>query len=245
MLYIFKIAFGKMKPIKTILLICALLISNNLNAQIFEKPFGLSVNYSYTTTSKLFLQTKTLDPVIRNLHEDIDDVYSYSAELRYRFYEPLIIALKIESLTKTYSSKINLGGTLIPMEEGYKTMPLELSILYELPFSSKQFLFFMGGGIGIYSGQHIRKIRNVESSSDEQKITFGVHVQFGMDYVVYDFLSIRGEMLFRDPEFEMASSYSADTVEYMNNTYLITTPSFTSKVNIDGVTFSIGAVINF
>jgi len=52
-------------------------------------------------------------------------------------------------------------------------------------------------------------------------------------------------MRFRDPEFEMTSSYSSDTVNYENENYDLRTQNFSSKVNIDGITFTIGVVFNF
>lgn len=223
----------------------SLILTRLFFAQAGERNFGVSLNINYTSTSNLFLQPKAIDPFIRNTHENLNRITSYSFEVRYRLLESVIIGVGSELLEKKNASSMNLAGTRISMDDGYQMIPLEVSGYYLIPFSTEHFKFFFGGGFGLYFGKHIRTLGDVTSSTETSKIGYGIHVAFGMDYVIYDFLSVRGQMRFRDPEFEMTSKYSSQTVNYNDATYSLTSQTFNSKVNIDGITFTLGAVFNF
>ena len=216
-----------------------------LFAQANGKDFGLSLNLNYTTTSQLYLQPNSPDPVIRNTSQSLDKISSYSAELRYQYSESILFGISSEYIKKTFDNTMNLGGTAAKVTDGYKVIPVELSIYYQLPFSTELFKFFMGGGMGFYIGEQIREVGDVTVSNSSRKIGYGIQVSVGMDYLVNSFIAIRGQMRFREPDFEMRSTYSNKIVNYDDRTFLLPTQSFDSKVIIDGITFTIGAVLNF
>ncbi len=230
------------KFIKILFLIS--LLSIITSAQSNGKDFGISFNFNYTTTSKLYLQPDSPDLILRGVHQTLDDIYSYSIEVRYQISESIILGLGTESIKKTFDNSINLGGIRALMKDGYKTVPIEFSAYYLIPFSTERFKFYMGGGFGLYIGQQIRELGDVSISNESKKIGYGIQVSVGMDYLVNQFLSLRGQMRFRDPEFEMESKYSDTTVNYNGRIYILPAEKFTSKVNINGITFAIGAVIN-
>ncbi|MCX6169027.1 MAG: outer membrane beta-barrel protein [Ignavibacteriales bacterium] len=214
-------------------------------AQANEKKFGVSFNVNYTSTSKLYLQPNATDPFIRDTHNNLDKITSYSIDLRYQISESIIMGAGSELIQKTFDSFMNLGGTRAKMKDGYKMIPIEFSVFYLIPFSTEKFKFFMGGGFGIYIGQQIREIGNVTISNESKKIGYGIHVAIGLDYVINEFFSIRGQFRSRDPEIEMTSKYSNPVVNYNDAEYTFPSQTFSSKVNIDGITFTLGAVINF
>ncbi len=224
-------------------IICLLTIS--VYAQANDKKFGISFNVNYTSTSKLFLQPNAIDPFIRNTHENLNKITSYSFELRHQISESIMIGIGSELIEKTFENSINLEGKKAKMNDGYKMTPLEISAYYLIPFSSEHFKFFFGGGFGLYFGKHIRDLGDVTISAQSRKVGYGLHVAIGMDYVIYNFLSVRGQMRFRDPEFEMTSKYSNQTVTYNDESFSLPSDTFNSKVNIDGIIFTLGAVINF
>lgn len=217
-----------------------------IHAQSEDNKFSISLNYNYTTTSRLYLQPNSSDPFLRNLYNELEDIYSVSAEFRFEILEELLIGLGCEFINKTFQNpNFNLGGRRIEIKDGFNVIPVEMSIYYLLPFSTHKFKFFMGGGAGIYIGKHIREFGDVFFENEKSQIGYGIHVGVGMEYFIKDFLSIRGQMRFRDPEFKMKSRYSNSIVNYNGNSYLISADSYNSKANIDGVTFTIGAVFNF
>ncbi|MFA7229546.1 MAG: outer membrane beta-barrel protein [Melioribacteraceae bacterium] len=221
------------------------LLSNTLPAQANGKKFGISLNINYTTTSRLYLQPNAADPFIRNTHENLDGIRSYSLEARYQLTESIIIGIGSEVIEKTFGNSINLGGIRAEMNDGYKMIPVEISAYYLIPFSNDRFRFFMGGGVGLYFGRHLRELGDVTINNDSPKAGYGIHVAVGMDFIIYDFISFRGQMRFRDPEFEMTSSYSSGTVNYRGETYPLKPQSFNSKADIDGLVFTIGVAFNF
>ena len=228
------------------IIIFSVITSINILPQSTDNKFSISLNYNYTTTSKLYLQPNSSDPFLRNLYSELEDIYSISTEFRFEIYEHLLIGLGSEFISKTFPNRnFNLGGNRIEIKDGFSVIPIELSLYYLLPFSSQQFKFFMGGGGGIYFGKHIREFGDVFFQENESQVGYGIHVGVGMEYFIKDYLSIRGQMRFRDPEFKMKSRYSNNIVNYSGNSYLISTDSYNSKANIDGVTFTIGAVLNF
>ena len=77
------------------------------------------------------------------------------------------------------------------------------------------------------------------------ELGYGIQVSLGMDYLVYNFVSVRGEMRFRDPSFENRSKYNKDLVTYEGRTYQLTNKEVDSEININGITFRIGAVFHF
>jgi outer membrane protein W len=77
------------------------------------------------------------------------------------------------------------------------------------------------------------------------KSSFGIHVAIGMDYFFYNNFSLKAQMRFRDPELEWKNEYSNNVVNYNDITYLLNSSTFFTKVNIDGITFSLGISYNF
>lgn len=226
------------------ILIILLAISSIIYAQANGNDLGIALNYNYTTTSKMFFQPNAVDPVVRASYDNLDNIYDYSVEVRYVISESVALGAGTEYIKKTFGNSINLGGTKIKTTDGYRMVPVELSIYYLIPFSLERFKFFMGGGIGFYSGSQIREFGDENISNVARKIGFGIHVAVGMDYVVKNFLSLRFQMRFRDPQFEMTGKYSNQTVKIDDRTFILPPGNFNTKVNIDGVTFTLGAVIN-
>lgn len=186
------------------------------------------------------------DPILSSTYLELDDIGSYSFEFRYRISEPLIIGIIGEYINKiNTNAPISLGGIRLDMKEGFRVFPVELTIYYLLPFSTSQFKFLMGGGGGIYIGNEIRSIREASINNVSKKIGYGIQVAVGMDYLVTEYFAVRGQMRFRDPEFQMKSSYNVKSIRYQGRTINLPSNPFDTKVNIDGITFSIGAVFIF
>ncbi len=228
---------------KTILLIL-LLLTSILSGQN-QTTFSLAVYYNYITSSKLFLQPNSTDPFIRGTHETLDGIYSYSLEIRFKIMESIYLGLGTELVEKTIDNyNFAIAGRWAVIKDGYRMIPVEASIYYILPFSTDKFNFFMGGGGGLYFGNHIRQIGDVSVDLDKIEYGYGIHAIVGMEYSINKYLSIRGQMRFRDAEFEVKSKYTKRIVNYYGNSYLLSSETFSSKVNVDGVTFMMGLVFN-
>jgi hypothetical protein len=137
------------------------------------------------------------------------------------------------------------GSILVAIKDGFEVYPLELSAYYIMPFSTESFYFYIGGGLGLYYGSHIRQFGDANVTTIRQNIGYGIHVRTGMDYMVTDFFSIRGELKFRDPQFDMQSKYNKTEIIINGRLYELSNDVFESKVNINGITFGLGVVVHF
>ncbi len=236
-----------MKVIKRAILLL-LFVSPLLMGQYRGNDWAFSLSYSYTTTAKMFPFPNSADVIQRNQSDDIEDIYSYSFETRYKFSELFALGLVLEYIEDTQRRDLVVNGTggnlRLKADEGFSIIPIELAAYYLLPFSTEDFKFHMGGGAGAYIGSHIRKVGSAELESVERDIAFGIHVNIGMDYMIYDFLSVRGEMRFRDPQFDTKSKYNKDEVMINDRLFFLTQNPIDSKINMDGITFTLGIVFH-
>lgn len=206
--------------------------------------FSVSLGYNYTTSSKIFLNPEALDILDQNQHTEIGDFQNISFDIRYRLNESIIFGLDLEYLENTSNGQ-NLSSPIFVVEDGFKIVPIEISIYYFLPFSTENFKFFMGGGLGIYFGERIRNFGDINFLNVNSEIGYGIQASSGMDYMVFSNMSIRGEIRFRDPDFKVTNKYNNQNVNYDGRTYSVNQDDIISRINIDGITFRIGASYQF
>jgi len=60
--------------------------------------------------------------------------------------------------------------------------------------------------------------------------------------MIFDNLSARFEMKFRNPQYNVSSKYTKTEVEYQGNTVQLPENPFETKVDINGLTFLFGVV---
>ncbi|GAB6282210.1 MAG: hypothetical protein STSR0008_09540 [Ignavibacterium sp.] len=207
--------------------------------------FGLRINWNFTTTAKIYLHPNSSDIFLRNSYFPIEDIYNYSAEFTYEVIPDLLIGLNGEYIKKTANGRNltiikNQFTETVEVEEGFELIPVELSLYYRLPFSTEKFKFYIGGGGGIYFGNHIRNFVDASVSSYEHKFAYGIQVSIFMEYFVKDFLALSGGMKFRDPEFTVKNKYNKREVNYNGDLVTIPQENFESKINIDGTLFHLG-----
>ncbi len=239
-----------MKIIWAKILLVFIFLASSANSQFRDNNFGISVNAVYTTSTDIFLNPNSSDIVIRNKPFVVEDIFNPSVDFRYRFNEWFILGLNLE-----YMKKSALGPNLtvflsnrvvvFEVEDGFKVFPVEITAHYLFPFSTEEFKFMMGGGLGYYHGEFTRKFSDTDLIIDERKFAIGIHVSASMDYMPIDFFSVRFEMKFRDPQYNVTSRYSKTTVLYEGNEINLSDEAFETKVNVNGVTFVLGGVYHF
>lgn len=204
----------------------------------------------YTTSASVFLNPNASDIVVRNKSFLIEDIWNPGVDIRFRVSEPLILGLNIEYIRITRSApnlNVFLGGSVVTLivDDGFKLIPVELSAYYLLPFSTEGFKFLMGGGLAYYNGEFIREIGETEVKNITKEAAFGIHVSISMDYVPINDVAIRFQMKFRDPQFTVSSQYEQQEIEYEGNVIILPEGTFNTKINLDGITFMLGAAFQF
>ena len=237
---------------KNLLLIISsvLIVAGQIFAQFNSQKFGLAFNGIYTTSADIFLNPNSSDPVVRNQPFTLEDIFSYGLDLRYRFSESVLFGISSEYInkTKTASNMIVFVGSQVlrvDAEDGFQLIPVEVTGYYYLPFSTENFKFVMGGGLGYYYGKFTRKFAGSETVVQKRKFSTGIHVSASMDYMILQNVSARFELKFRDPEFKTISKYSITEVNYNGNTVFLSDEDFETKVNVNGITFILGLVYQF
>jgi hypothetical protein len=232
------------------LLILLLLINFPNFCQYNGNDFSIGVYGFYTTSASIFLNPNAPDIVLRNSSFDIEDIFNPGMDIRYRVSEPLILALGFEYINVTETApnlNVFLDGSIvtIDVEDGFQLIPIEFTAYYLLPFSTVGFKFLMGGGLGYYIGDFIRKVGDAEVTSVQEDISIGIHVSVSMDYVPINDVTVRFQMKFRDPQFTVTNNYNQSEVEYEGHVIILPEESFDTKVNVDGITFMLGAAVQF
>ncbi|MBT8380102.1 MAG: hypothetical protein KJN64_12815 [Ignavibacteria bacterium] len=216
-------------------------------AQFNNNSFGISANAVYTTSAEIFLNPNSSDPIVRNQSYTLEDIFSPALDVRYRLSEHFILGINLEYINKSAEAPnltafIGSQVVVLDVEDGFRVIPVELTAHYFFPFSTQDFKFLMGGGIGYYRGEFTRKISDAELALVERKIALGIHVSASLDYLVINNFSVRFEMKFRDPQYEVKSEYTKNEVVYQGETINLPDDAFETKVNIDGLTFILGIV---
>jgi len=227
-----------------------ILFSAPLYSQFHENNFGISINAVYTTSADIFLNPNSSDIVIRNKPFVVEDIINPSLDIRYKLNEWFVLGLNLEYVQKSAlgpNLTVFLGNRIVvfEVEDGFRVIPVELTAHYLFPFSTEQFVFMMGGGMGYYHGEFTRKFRDVDLSIQQRQFAIGIHVSASMDYMPLEFFSIRFEMKFRDPQYNVTSKYNKTTVIYRGEEIHLPDDAFETKINVDGVTFSLGCVFHF
>lgn len=233
-----------------IIIIIIIMSAAAVFAQHNGNNFSISSSLVYTTTAEIYLNPNSIDPIVRNRSFQVNDVLNPSLDFRYRISEPLIIGLCAEYMSAEQRGR-NLvvfeGNNEITLEteDGFRLIPIEISLYYLMPFSTNDFKFLMGGGAGVYFGNFTRTFGDTDVSTINSENSFGMHVSVSMEYLVYRNFGLKLEMKFRDPEFKNKNKYDKNVVNYEDRQITILRDTFDTKVNVDGVTFLLGATFNF
>jgi len=225
------------------------LFSSATLAQFSPGKIGIAVNAVYTTSADIFLNPNASSTDVRNKSLTMEHIWNPGLDIRYRFSNEFILGLNIEYINKTANAPnltafIGNQVLIFEVEDGLSVIPIELTAHYYFPFSTEDFKFMMGGGLGYYIGEFIRKFQDVELEITQRKFALGLHVSASMDYIIIENLAARFEMKFRNPQYTVSSKYSKTEVIYQGNVIQLPENAFDTKVDIDGLTFVIGLVLN-
>ena len=230
-------------------LVFYLLLTATSIAQFGGGRIGIAVNAVYTTSAEIFLNPNSSNSEVRNKSFTLENIWNPGVDIRYRLTQEFILGLNIEYVKKTayapnLTAFIDNQVFVFEVEDGLSAIPIELTAHYFFPFSTEDFKFMMGGGLGYYIGEFVRKFQGVDLEITQRKFALGFHVSASMDYIIIENLSARFEMKFRNPQYTVTSKYSQAEVTYQGNVIQLPENAFDTKVDIDGLTFILGLVIN-
>lgn len=227
------------------ILLLGVLVWNLLSAQ--EPAASITLKGTYTTSTRFLYD---IDQEIYSGERVLESNYGWGADVRWnmlwdRFYFG-INAEKIRSSEVTYVVYTHLQNLRVPSEEGFEMTAVELSGYYIVPISSDDIKFYIGGGFGLYNGERIHTFANVQASTIKLESNMGIHVMTGIDYNLNSRFSLRSELKFRDPHFDVTDKFDQQYTDYLGRRLQIPLrdqQERTTRINLFGVNYMLGLVI--
>lgn len=219
--------------------VATVLLVQHLPAQ--ELPWKIIVHGNVTTSSQIFPFIDDVDPVTRAQSYEVSASYGYGGEVRYQFPSSNVaVGLSIDIVKATLSRPfvVNQLAT-IPVSDGYSVVPVEVTGYFIIPFSGKVFGVYMGAGGGMYFGQRTLSIGGVDAPAYANPPGGGIHVLGGVSYSPLPFLSVLGEMKFRDVQFKATNKFASPTITYQGRRIAVTQLN-DAHIYTDGVIFQLG-----
>jgi hypothetical protein len=208
-----------------------------------ERPFTITLKGTLTTSSQLFPNPDSPDPLERAEFVPLENQFGMGLEVRYAFPETRLAA----SLSAEYLEASSSGMTesLIPFTDGYRVIPVELTAFFLIPISGPSLDVYMGGGIGAYIGERTYSLAGVDAPAVEHRTGVGIHVLGGVTVRLNEMFGVTGEMKFRDLQFDAANEFPVSRIYHDGRVIEVSTDAFSSQVHTDGVIFQLGLAVAF
>ena len=197
-----------------------------------DSPFSIFPFGSYTTSSKLFHHSSDPDPALRNAFIPIDNIFHGGIEVIRSFQSiQLQLGISIEYISRmNETTEMNNQSIPVSVKNGYYAIPIECTGYFYLPFDLERVRFFIGGGGGVYLGGRVYAYHGVYSTAGQLIPGAGVHVLSGADVILRYGIVLRSSVKFRDINFHSIDRWTGN----------FTTEELHSRINIDGMTVTVG-----
>lgn len=216
-----------------------------LHAQSGEWNVAAVVRGTITTSSKIYPNPNSPSFDLRTVTTPYNSVLGLGGELRIqRFGTNFYFSVSAEYLSQVRSEQ-RLDGSInpprrVPVEEGYRLIPLEISGYIYVPIGSQSWKLSMGGGLGAYYTERIYRIAGVTASPVGNRFGYGIHVGINTEYSIIPRLSVLAGLKFRDPEVDVRNKFEVSSIPYGTGVIAFPQGEFPSRINVDGMTFSVG-----
>lgn len=224
-----------------------MMVALNTPTRSAAEIFSLAVKGSYTTNTRFLYNVDRLDEFIDDKYFSVN--FGIGVDIRWRAYgDGILVGVNVEKIkTLEQTARIIQSGNLeyrIPVQEGFVTYPVELSGYFVIPFSSEDIRMYLGGGVGWYVGERLYSVAQVNAATLNSPSGFGIHVLTGADVRLLPRLAIRGELKFRDPQFDSVNQFAASSATYGGVRILLDQSRTKTRINLNGITYGLGLVFS-
>ena len=218
-------------------------------ASVYE-GLSLSITGNYISSASIQLYPNSKNIVERNTFEDLKGGYGYGFSLRKKFFrDDLYIGITTEyieiedsELTQLIQSDTNY--LKVRATERVWMIPIEMSLIFNVPSITDELRVYLGGGIGVYFGNRVRKILDMETETKSKDALLNIHVLSGLEYFFEDNLAAMFEVRFRQAQYRVESSYPTCEAVIDGRNYTFE-QNLNSKIFIDGLKLSFGIAYYF
>jgi hypothetical protein len=234
-----------------ILLIALVAFPPSLQGQQLNTRSSFMLRSTLVTSSRVFDNPDAQDIVDRDHYDFVDNLLGGGLEYRLEFPDQnVLLTLCVEYTSRVLSQTrpfLTSGNQLVqlPIEQGVRFIPIELGAETNIPLMQDVLRLTMGGGFGVYYADRVYGINGVSMKSETLPIGYGIHVESGFDYRVYKNVGLRWEMRFRDPEVINEGDFGTAFITVDNNRIPVNNISPKTKINVHGVSFTLGVLLGF
>ena len=241
--------------IKILIVLYIFLGYQDSQAQVFSlasvyEGLSLSIPGNYISSASIQLYPNSNNIIERNSFEELTGGYGYGVSLRKKFFrDDLYIGITTEyieiedsELTQLIQSDTNY--LRVRATERVWMIPIEMSLIFNVPSITDELKVYLGGGIGVYFGNRVRKILDMETETKSKDALLNIHVLSGLEYFFEDNLAAMFEVRFRQAQYRVESSYPTGEAVIEGRTYTFE-QNFNSKIFIDGLKLSLGIAYYF
>ncbi len=237
-----------MKRFFLVLSLTPIIFTNPTIAQSTDRVLTVVVRGGYTTSSKVFYNPEASSADIRAQYNALEGIFGGGIEVRYHWPEfNFFLTLSAEYLSKHRDQTQILGFSdpplQVPFTEGFVLIPIELGANVYIPVGSEKFRVSMGGGIGAYYGEQLLTVAGIKAAMRNRPLSVGIHVESGVEYRVLPGIWLRGDMRFRDPEVRSVIRFEKLTTQYQGSTLTFSNNDFKTRIDVDGMSFGLGIVV--
>lgn len=235
---------------RNIFLLLLILSFSDFFTQSKGEGFSINASFGLISSSKIFLNPNSSNIIERNKSFEIENILSPSIAIKYNFNEEVSVGLSTE-----YGSKMKKGNYVFALagtqlvelesEDGFDFIPIELSVFQTLPFSTEDFKFHIGGGVGYYIANMKRNFGDTKISTVESSHVFGIQVSASVEYKIFESVGLQLQTKYRAPEIKVTSRYDKNEIMYQGKTITIFQDTFDSKISVNGVVLLLGLTYSF
>ena len=221
------------------------LCADMASAQTGEWSLSAVVRGLLATSSKIYPNPNNPSFDLRVVSTPFTSVTGIGGEIQIqRFGTSYFFYFSAEYLSQVRSEqKLDGSGNpprRVPVEEGYRMIPIELGGHVFVPVGSQSWKLSMGGGVGAYHTERVYSIAGVSAQPVGNRFGFGIHVSISTEYLILPRVFVTAGLKFRDPEVDVRNKFDAVSVTYNNSTVALPQGEFPSRINMDGMTLSVG-----
>ena len=217
-----------------------------------KTSFSVTLYATYVASAEIQYDVLSPDLFGSNSFYSLDGSYGYGGEVSYQL--PINnLNLDIFISTEYYHLLQNnipvrfARDTIhytVSATEDITMLPIEFGVKWDLPEFLENFTFYIGGGGGIYLGKRTRKLLYLTSQNIQNKSGFSINALAGVEYSASRNISLDLQLKFREPYFDIESTYNSNTININGTEFGLKTP-VTSRITVDGLRLSFGLKYHF
>lgn len=243
--------FRKIKILPVIILAIPFCVNaQHVKTIDFKSGYSIIPEVTFVSSATVQLYPYSPDPFQRNYTDELEGGYGYGFEFRKKLFREDIsfgisvefIKIKDNSLTQTfYNDSLTVKARVT---EELSVIPLEFTGFFNLPRFSEELGFYLGGGLGIYFGDRVRTVLNIQSTTLSKRTGYSFVIMSGMEYKFSNDISGIFELKFRQAEYGVQSKFPVNQINIHGNIFDLE-QNLNSKIFVDGLKLSLGLSYNF